>query len=84
MEATEVNVYGFIYKLRCSESQRICEQMITRMKRKRATFFIMAFNGAMAASSVRRCVDAEPELQRWDREEGDSRHRGIVTKVVLE
>lgn len=46
------NIYGIIYKLMCSVSQQIYEQMITRMTKKRVTFLIMA----MAATSVRRCV----------------------------
>lgn len=48
MEAIEVGVYGFIYKL--------YEQMIMTTRRKSDTFLIMAFCGAMAATSVRRCV----------------------------
>ncbi len=42
IEATEVSVYGFIYKLMCSGSQRICERMVmrTRMRRKRVTLFV--------------------------------------------
>ncbi len=58
MEATEVSVYGFIYKLICSGSQQIHEQMITRMRmrRKRATFLIIVSCGAMAATSELRCV----------------------------
>lgn len=48
MEAIEVGVYGFIYKL--------YEQMIMTTRRKSDTFLIMAFCGAMAATSVRKCV----------------------------
>ncbi len=54
MEATEA--YGLIYKLMHSRSQKIREQMIARTRRKRATFLIMALCGAMAATSVRRCM----------------------------
>ncbi len=67
MEATEVSVYGFIYKLMCSGSQRICEQMIirTRTRRKRATFLTVALCGAMAATSVWRCVWTQSWSQEW-------------------
>ncbi len=59
MEATEVSVYGFIYKLMCSGSQRIREQMITRTRRKGDTFLIVA------ATSVRRCVWMRSRSQEW-------------------
>ena len=38
MEATEVSIYGFIYKLMRSGMQQICEQKITRVRRKRDKF----------------------------------------------
>lgn len=43
MEATELSVYAFIYKMMCSRSQQICEKAIgrTRMRRKRAKFFLI-------------------------------------------
>ncbi len=64
MEATEVSVCGFFYKLVCSGSQQIHEQMITRtrMRRKRATFLI---SGTIAATSVRRCVWTQSRSQDW-------------------
>ncbi len=61
MEATEVSVYGFIYKLMCSGSQQNCE-LITmmrmririRLRIKRAKSLIMFFCGATAATFVSR------------------------------
>ena len=52
--------------LLCSGSRRNCEQMLMkrRKRRKKAAFLIMAFCGAMAASSVE-CVWMRTRSQEW-------------------
>jgi len=80
-----------------SGNKHMCEQMITRMRRKRATFLVMAFCIAMAANSVRRCVcgcGVEPGVDSgavlWTRFPGASQHAfykkitiGLIFQVLL-
>lgn len=48
--------WRFHFKLMFSEGQWICGQL-TRMRRKGAKSIIIAFCGAVASTSVQRCVD---------------------------
>lgn len=54
MDATEASVYSFIFKLISSGRKGVCEQMITRTRRKSAKFLIMD-SFSTSSSLVQKC-----------------------------
>uniref|UniRef100_A0A8P4G155 NACHT, LRR and PYD domains-containing protein 12 n=1 Tax=Dicentrarchus labrax TaxID=13489 RepID=A0A8P4G155_DICLA len=64
--ATDVIVPNF-FKSVYSGSRRICEQLITRtrMRKKRSKFLNVTFCGAVAATSVRKCLQMWSQSQEW-------------------
>lgn len=77
MEATEVSEYGLIHKLMCSGSQQICEQMITRLRRKRQICCLPCF---YSPSDSRQCwIEANVNLE-WPKSRYNCSDWGRIAK----